>query len=123
MRPIAFVVAILGLSFAGTAAQAQFSDAKIKIGVLDDFSGIYCVGNCMGPVNAVRIAVDEFHGKIDGKPIELIWGDHQDKPDIGVALAQRWYDTEQVDVIVDVTNSAVALAVQNIARTRDKAVL
>lgn len=114
--------AALLLLTAGTAL-AQYSDNKIKIGILDDFSGQYCTGNCMGPVNAVQIAVDEFGGKIGNTPIEVIHGDHQNKPDVGVALANKWYDTEQVDVIVDVVNSAVALAVQGIARTKGKAVL
>ncbi len=113
----------IALALSATAAQAQFSDGKIKIGVLDDFSGQFCTGNCMGPVNAVRIAADEFGDKIDGVPIEIIWGDHQNKPDVGVALTNKWLDTEQVDLIVDVVNSSVALAVQNIARTKGKAVL
>jgi branched-chain amino acid transport system substrate-binding protein len=121
----------LSLGFAATAAvlllagaaQAQYSDGKIKLGILDDFSGPYCTDNCMSPVNAVQIAVDEFGGKINGVPIEVIHGDHQDKPDVGVALARRWYDTEQVDVILDVVYSGVALAVQNVAREKGKAVL
>jgi branched-chain amino acid transport system substrate-binding protein len=117
------LVAVAALALWTAGAHAQFSDNKIKIGVLDDFSGQFCLGNCMGPVNAVRIAADEFGNKIDGVPIEIIWGDHQNKPDIGVSLANKWYDLEQVDVIVDVVNSSVALAVQNIARTKGKAVL
>ena len=116
-----FAAAVFSLG--ASAAQAQFSDNKVKIGVLDDFSGQFCLGNCMGPVNAVRIAADEFHNKIGDVPIEIIWGDHQNKPDIGVSLANKWYDLEQVDVIVDVVNSSVALAVQNIARSKNKAVL
>jgi branched-chain amino acid transport system substrate-binding protein len=104
-------------------ANAQYSDNKIKLGILDDFSGPYCLDNCMGPVNAVQMAVDEFGGKINGVPIEVIHGDHQDKPDVGVRIAERWYDTEQVDVILDVVFSGVALAVQEVARQRGKAVL
>jgi branched-chain amino acid transport system substrate-binding protein len=104
-------------------AQAQYSDNKIKLAILDDFSGPYCLDNCMGPVNAVQMAVDEFGGKINGVPIEVIHGDHQDKPDVGVRIAERWYDTEQVDVILDVVFSGVALAVQEVARQRGKAVL
>jgi branched-chain amino acid transport system substrate-binding protein len=104
-------------------AHAQYSDGKIKLGILDDFSGPYCVDNCMAPIVSVQIAVDEFGGKINGVPIEVIHGDHQDKPDVGVALARRWYDTEQVDVILDVVYSGVALAVQNVAREKGKAVL
>jgi len=117
------VAALLLVAAAATGAQAQFTDGKIKIGVLDDFSGQFCQGNCMGPVNAVRIAAAEFGNKIDGVPIEIIWGDHQNKPDVGVALTNKWLDTEQVDVIVDVVNSSVALAVQEIARRKGKAVL
>jgi branched-chain amino acid transport system substrate-binding protein len=119
MMPLAAAPLLLVASH----AQAQFSDGKIKIAVMDDFSGQFCQGNCMGPVNAVRIAIEEFGGKIDGTPIELIWGDHQNKPDVGVSLANKWLDLEQVDVIVDVVNSSVALAVQEIARAKGKAVL
>jgi branched-chain amino acid transport system substrate-binding protein len=115
---------LTGLGSVGVGtAQAQFSDNKIKIGVLDDFSGQYCVGDCMSPVKAVKLAIDDFDGKIGNVPIEVIYADHQNKPDIGVSIANKWYDTEQVDVIVDVVNSAVALAVQEIARSKGKAVL
>ncbi len=120
------VVALLlaGVGFVGAgSAQAQFSDNKIKIGILDDFSGQYCFGDCMSPVKAVKLAIDDFGGKIGNVPIEVIYADHQNKPDVGVSIANKWYDTEQVDVIVDVVNSAVALAVQEIARNKGKAVL
>ena len=115
--------AAAAMMLVAVSAHAQFSDHMIKLGILDDFSGIYCTGNCMGPVVATQIAVDQFHGKIDGVPIVVVHGDHQDKPDIGVAIAERWYDREHVDAVLDVVNSAVALAVQNIARERHKAVL
>jgi branched-chain amino acid transport system substrate-binding protein len=115
---------LIGMSLAGIgAARADFSDNKIKIGVLDDFSGQYCVGDCMSPVKAVKLAIEDFGGKIGTTPIEVIYADHQNKPDVGVSIANKWYDTEQVDVIVDVVNSAVALAVQEIARSKGKAVL
>ena len=122
MRLSLYVAALAMMMLAG-GAEAQYSDGKIKLGVLDDFSGQYCNGNCMGPVVATQIAVDEFGGKINGVPIEVIHGDHQNKPDIGVSLAQRWYDTDQVDAILDVVNSSVALAVQNVARQHNKVVL
>jgi branched-chain amino acid transport system substrate-binding protein len=77
----------------------------------------------MGPVKAVKLAVEDFGGKIGDVPIEVVYADHQNKPDVGVSIANKWYDTEQVDVIVDVVNSAVALAVQEIARNKGKAVL
>jgi len=117
------IVGVLAASLAGPSASAQISDHKIKIAVLDDFSGQYCTGNCMGPVTAVRIAADEFGGKIAGAPIEIIWGDHQNKPDVAVALVNRWFDREQVDAIADITNSSVALGANRIARDKGRAVL
>jgi len=123
MRSTMAVAAVAALMALAGTAQAQYSDNKIKLGILDDFSGPYCVDNCMGPVVAVQMAVDEFGGKINGVPIEVIHGDHQDKPDIGVALARRWYDTEQVDAILDVVYSGVALAVQEVAREKGKVAL
>jgi branched-chain amino acid transport system substrate-binding protein len=123
MRKILGVATVAAAIAMAHAAQAQYSGGKIKLGILDDFSGPYCVDNCMAPIVSVQIAVDEFGGKINGVPIEVIHGDHQDKPDVGVALARRWYDTEQVDVILDVVYSGVALAVQNVAREKGKAVL
>jgi branched-chain amino acid transport system substrate-binding protein len=123
MRLSLGIAAVAAVMMLAVSAHAQFSDNKIKLGVLDDFSGQYCNGNCMGPVVATQIAVDEFGGKIDGVPIEIIHGDHQNKPDIGVSLARRWYDTEQVDAILDVVNSAVALAVQNVAHEKGRVVL
>ncbi len=123
MRKILGVATLAAAIALAHGAQAQYSDGKIKLGILDDFSGPYCVDNCMAPIVSVQTAVDEFGGKINGVPIEVIHGDHQDKPDVGVALARRWYDTEQVDAILDVVYSGVALAVQNVAREKGKAVL
>ena len=118
----ASLLLVVGVSGA-PSAQAQISDNKIKIGVLDDFSGQYCVGDCMNPVRAVKLAIEDFGGKIGDAPIEVVYADHQNKPDVGASIANKWYDTEQVDVIVDVVNSAVAFAVQEIARNKGKAVL
>jgi len=120
---MAAVLAALGAAMLALPAAAQISDSKIKIAVLDDFSGQYCNGNCMGPVVATRIAADEFGDTIDGAPIEIIWGDHQNKPDVAAALVSRWFDREQVDAIADITNSSVGLAANRIARDRGKAVL
>jgi branched-chain amino acid transport system substrate-binding protein len=116
-------LALLLAAILATPAMAQISDNKIKIAVLDDFSGQYCTGNCMGPVTASRIAADEFGDKIDGASIEIIWGDHQNKPDIAAALVNKWFDVEQVDAIADITNSSVGLAANRIARDKGKAVL
>ncbi len=102
------------------SAQAQISDNVVKIGVLTDLSGPASTPTGQGSVVAAQMAVDDFGGSVAGKPIVLVSGDHQLKPDIGAAIARRWYDIEQVDLIVDVPVSAVGLAVQNIAREKKK---
>ena len=102
------------------SALAQVSDDLVKIGVLTDMNGPASTPTGQGSVTAAQMAVDDFGGKVLGKPITVIVGDHQLKPDIGAGIARRWYDTEQVDLIVDVPVSAVGLAVQNIANEKKK---
>src|SRR6202522_626614 len=99
---------------------AQISDDVVKIGALPDMNGPASAPTGQGSVTAAQMAVDDFGGKVLGKPISVIVGDHQLKPDIGAGIARRWYDTEQVDLIVDVPVSAVGLAVQNVANERKK---
>src|SRR5690349_24692854 len=106
----AFALAML----TSTLAQAQISDDVVKIGVLTDMNGPASTPTGQGSVTSAQMAVDDFGGTVLGKPITIIVGDHQLKPDIGAAVARRWYDVEQVDLIVDVPVSAGALAVQNI---------
>ncbi|CAO3403397.1 ABC transporter substrate-binding protein [Azospirillum palustre] len=103
---------------ASGAAQAQMSDNVIKIGMLSDRSGIYADINGEGSAVAARMAAEEFGNAVNGTKIEIIVGDHQNKADIAANLARQWIDTEKVDVVADVPNSAAALAVQAI--TRDK---
>lgn len=103
---------------ASGAAQAQMSDNVIKIGMLSDRSGIYADINGEGSAVAARMAAEEFGNSVNGTKIEIIVGDHQNKADIAANLARQWIDTEKVDVVADVPNSAAALAVQAI--TRDK---
>jgi len=122
LQPLA-LCGVLALALLAAPATAQISDNKIKIAILDDFSGQYCAGNCMGPVEATRIAAEEFGNAINGAPIEIIWGDHQNKPDTAVSLVNKWFDLEQVDAIADITNSSVGLAANRIAREKGKAVL
>ena len=110
--------ATLAAGSASTQAQAQMSDNVIKIGMLSDRSGIYADINGEGSAVAARMAAEEFGNAINGTKIEIIVGDHQNKADIAANLARQWIDTEKVDVIADVPNSAAALAVQGI--TRDK---
>ncbi|PGH57269.1 ABC transporter permease [Azospirillum palustre] len=103
---------------ASGTAQAQMSDNVIKIGMLSDRSGIYADINGEGSAVAARMAAEEFGNAVNGTKIEIIVGDHQNKADIAANLARQWIDTEKVDVVADVPNSAAALAVQAI--TRDK---
>ena len=117
LRTAALAAAVL---LATTAAQAQISDNVVKIGVLSDMNGPASTPTGQGSVTAAQMAVDDFGGKVLDKPISVIVGDHQLKPDIGAAIARRWYDTEQVDLIVDVPVSAVGLAVQTIATEKKK---
>src|SRR5690348_9240113 len=105
---------------ASTAALAQVSDDIVKIGVLTDMNGPASTPTGQGSVTAAQMAIDDFGGTVLGKPVSVIIGDHQLKPDIGAAIARRWYDVEQVDLIVDVPVSAVGLAVQNIANEKKK---
>src|ERR1700674_3529367 len=102
------------------AALAQISDDLVKIGVLTDMNGPASTPTGQGSVTAAQMAGDDFGGKVLGKPITVIFGDHQLKPDIGAGIARRWYDVEQVDLILDVPVSAVGLAVQNIANEKKK---
>jgi branched-chain amino acid transport system substrate-binding protein len=105
---------------ASGAALAQISDDVVKIGVLTDMNGPASTPTGQGSVTATQMAIDDFGGKVLGKPISVIVGDHQLKADIGGAIARRWYDVEQVDLIVDVPVSAVGLAVQNVANEKKK---
>lgn len=116
-------LAITALLIVSGAANAQISDDAVKIGVLTDHSGgfAYLVGK--HSVEAAQMAVDDFGGKVLGKPITIVTADHQNKPDIAAALSRKWFETEGVDAVTDVAGSAVALATQEIARSRNKILL
>jgi branched-chain amino acid transport system substrate-binding protein len=118
-RKLSVLAALAATAFASPAL-AQVSDDLVKIGVLTDMNGPASAPTGQGSVTAAQMAVDDFGGKVLGKPISVIVGDHQNKPDIGGGIARRWYDTEQVDLIVDVPVSAVGLAVQNVANEKKK---
>ena len=111
--------ALLSLSAVG----ARASGDSVKIGVLNDQSGMYADLSGQGSVIAARMAAEDFGGAVLGKPIEIVFADHQNKPDVGTAIASRWYDSENVDAIVDVPVSSVALAVQDVARRRQRIVM
>jgi branched-chain amino acid transport system substrate-binding protein len=105
------------------AAQAQVSDDVVKIGVMNDQSGVYEDITGMKAVEAARMAVEDFGGKVLGKPIEIVTANHQNKTDIATAIARKWIDTEQVDAIADVTGSGIALAVNEITREKNRVLL
>src|SRR5690606_6122992 len=104
-------------------ASAQISGDAVRIGVLNDQSGPYADFGGATSVVAARMAVEEFGGQVLGKPIDVVDADHQNKPDIAAATARRWFDVEGVDVVTDLTNSAVALAVQGLAREKGRIAL
>jgi len=107
---------------AGTAA-AQFSGNAIRIGVLSDMSSLYADGTGMGSVAAARLAVEDSGLERRGIKVEVVFADHHNKPDVGLTVARRWYDVEGVDVIVDVPNSSVALAVSELTREKNRVFL
>jgi branched-chain amino acid transport system substrate-binding protein len=104
-------------------AHAEMSGGKIKIGVLTDLSGPYEQNSGIGSVEAARMAAEEFGNQVNGAPVEIVTADHQNKPDIGAAIARRWFDLDGVDAVTDLVNSAVAFAVLEVAKTDNKAVL
>ena len=114
---------VAGLFGLAGAAQAQISDGVIKIGVMNDQSGLYADLTGQGSVVAARMAVEDFGAARKGMKVEIIFADHQNKPDVGSTIARTWYDSDKVDVIVDVPTSSVALAVNQITRDKGKAFL
>ncbi|MDA3889530.1 MAG: ABC transporter substrate-binding protein [Allgaiera sp.] len=108
--------AMVAFSATGALAADGISNGVVKIGVLGDMSGVYSTGfSGPGAVAAVKMAVRDFGGKVLGKPIEVISADHQNKADVASSIARKWIDEDHVDMIADLTNSAVALAVQKLA--------
>lgn len=111
------------LAFGAGAAGAQISDGVIKIGVLNDMSSLYADLTGQGSVVAAQLAVEDFGAAKKGMKVEIVSADHQNKPDVGSTIARTWYDTDKVDVIVDVPTSSVALAVSQVTREKGKAFL
>ncbi len=112
--------ALLALS---AAATAQISGDVVKIGVLTDQSGNFSSLSGTGSVLAAEMAVADYGGMVAGKPIQVINADHQNKTDVGLQIARRWFDVDGVDAIVDVPNSAIVLGVQDIAKERNRVLL
>lgn len=110
----AFIVA------GAASAVAAPSDGKVKIGILNDQSGVYADFGGKSSVEAAKMAIEDFGGKVLGVPVEIVDADHQNKPDIASNIARQWFDTSQVDAIMELTTSSVALAVQAIAKEKKK---
>jgi len=111
------------LALSAGVAQAQISGNVVKLGVLNDQSSLYADLSGMGSVVATRMAIEDFKAKDKGLNVEVIFADHQNKADVGSQIARKWYDSEGVDAILDVPNSGVALAVNQITRDKGRAFL
>lgn len=121
MTPIKITAAAAMLACAGMSTQAAgLSGDKVRIGVLSDMSGQYSDSGGRGGVEAAKMAIEDYGSKVLGKPVELVFADHQNKADIGGAKARQWWDAEGVDMIVDLNNSAIAGAVFTLAKERNK---
>src|SRR5246500_3071494 len=115
MRSIWMVAALVGALLLAAPASAQ-----VKIGILNDQSGVYADYGGKYSVEAAKMAIEDFGGEVLGHKVELVTADHQNKPDLAVAIARRWYDAEGVDMITELTTSSVALAVQELSKQEKK---
>jgi branched-chain amino acid transport system substrate-binding protein len=111
---------VIAAALASSSAFAQYTDGVIKIGVLSDMASLYSDNGGPGSVTAARLAVEDFGAAAKGMKVEIVSADHQNKSDIGSSIANAWFDVDHVDVILDVPNSAVALAVSEVARQKNK---
>src|SRR5215469_8165539 len=111
---------VAGQAFSQAKPDGKISDGVVKIAVLTDMSGLYSDLGGPGSVAAAQIAIDEMGGKVSGAPIQLVSADHQNKADVGANKAREWFDTQQVDLIVDVPNSGVAIAVSKVANEKHR---
>jgi branched-chain amino acid transport system substrate-binding protein len=118
-----WLIALLTVTTLAGTAHAQISDGIVKIGVMNDQSGTYADISGQGSVVAARMAVEDAGVAGRGLKVEVVFADHQNKPDVGSSIARQWYDVEKVDVIVDVPTSSVALAINQITRDKQKAFL
>jgi branched-chain amino acid transport system substrate-binding protein len=115
--------AVLLATLASTSAHAQYTDGVVKIGVLTDFSSLYADITGPGSVAAAKLAVEDFGAAAKGIKVEIVSADHLNKPDVGSNISNTWFDVDKVDMIVDVPNSGVGLAVNEVARQKNKVFL
>ena len=117
---ISTIAAGVALVLAPFAATAQVSDDVVKIGILNDQSGVYADYGGKWSLEAAKMAVEDFGGKVLDKPIEIVSADHQNKPDVASSISRGWYDNDHVDMITELTTSSVALAVQQLSKDKKK---
>jgi branched-chain amino acid transport system substrate-binding protein len=120
---LATAAALLFACGLSTHAQEKISDGVVKIGLIEDMSSIYADITGVGAVTAAKMAVEDFGGKVLGKPIEVVSADHQNKADIASATAREWFDSGHVDALMDVAASATALAAIDVAKDKNKIVM
>src|SRR5258708_29241033 len=109
----------LGTALALCASAAVAQDKNVKIGVLTDNSGLYSDLGCAGSTLAAQMAIEDSGFAAKGWKVDLISADHQNKPDIATTIARQWIDVEKVDIFMDVLNSGVALAVNNVVKEKN----
>src|SRR6202165_550761 len=117
---LALIATLATASIVAPTASAQISDGIVRIGILNDQSGLYADLGGPGSVVAARMAVEDAGGTVLGKPVEVVFADHQNKADIGAAIARQWFDAEKVDMAIGFDNSAVALAVEQLAAEHNR---
>jgi len=120
MRPIAALVSAAGLLSAALIVPVSAQQTPLKIGVLSDFSSVYSDIGGQGNVEATRMAIEDFGGQMFGKPIDMVSADVLNKPDVASTIARKWWETEGVDMIIDLPTSATALAVMELSKQYEK---
>lgn len=120
LRTLSASLMIAGLGLAGHTAQANISDDVIRIGFVTDMSSVYSDIDGAGGIEAARMAIADAGGQINGKKIELLFADHQNKADVGAARAREWFDQQKIDMLIGGTNSGVNLALAGIAAEKKK---
>src|SRR5260370_9547127 len=116
MKGLKVCLALAMSCIASSAARAEISGDVVRVGVLNDISGIFQDTNGMGSVEAARMAAEDFNGGGKGIKVEIVYADHQNKADVGSAIVRKWLDIDRVDAVVDVPNSAVGLTINSLIR-------
>src|SRR3954468_4459721 len=117
------LLSLTALAVVLAAGSAQAQQLNVKIGVMSDMSSLYADIGGPGSVAAAKLAVADFTKANPNVKVDLISGDHQNKPDVGTQLANQWFDVDKVDMIIDIPNSGVALAVSQVASQKNKSVI